>query len=44
MATSLIAVAIGLVIGTLTHPGSGTGLTASDGKARPSTSAPGWTS
>jgi len=30
MATSLIAVAIGLVIGLLTHPGSGTGLSAKD--------------
>lgn len=30
MATSLIAVAIGLVIGLLTHPGSGTGLSGSD--------------
>ena len=30
MATSLIAVAIGLVIGLLTDPGSGTGLTADD--------------
>ncbi|MFD7922913.1 dicarboxylate/amino acid:cation symporter [Streptomyces sp. NPDC059740] len=33
MATSLIAVAIGLVIGSVTHPGAGTGLTAQDGKA-----------
>ncbi|MFF2650840.1 dicarboxylate/amino acid:cation symporter [Streptomyces sp. NPDC058045] len=31
MATSLIAVAIGLAIGLLTNPGSGTGLTAKDG-------------
>ncbi|SCK56012.1 Na+/H+-dicarboxylate symporter [Streptomyces sp. WMMB 714] len=30
MATSLIAVAIGLAIGLLTHPGSGTGLSAGD--------------
>ncbi|MGH3313233.1 MAG: dicarboxylate/amino acid:cation symporter [Streptomyces sp.] len=30
MATSLIAVAIGLAIGLLTHPGSGTGLSAKD--------------
>ncbi|MFG2224342.1 dicarboxylate/amino acid:cation symporter [Streptomyces sp. NPDC048644] len=33
MATSLIAVAIGLVIGLLTNPGAGTGLTPKDGKA-----------
>ncbi|WP_372463839.1 dicarboxylate/amino acid:cation symporter [Streptomyces pinistramenti] len=33
MATSLIAVAIGLAIGLLTNPGSGTGLTPKDGKA-----------
>lgn len=32
MITSLIAVAIGLVIGLLTNPGAGTGLTAADGK------------
>ncbi|MGD3110575.1 dicarboxylate/amino acid:cation symporter [Streptomyces sp. YGL11-2] len=32
MATSLIAVAIGLAIGLLTHPGAGTGLTPKDGK------------
>ncbi|MEU9503324.1 dicarboxylate/amino acid:cation symporter [Streptomyces sp. NPDC048196] len=32
MATSLIAVAIGLAIGLLTHPGAGTGLTPEDGK------------
>lgn len=32
MITSLIAVAIGLAIGLLTNPGSGTGLTAADGK------------
>jgi Na+/H+-dicarboxylate symporter len=32
MITSLIAVAIGLVIGLITNPGSGTGLTAADGK------------
>jgi Na+/H+-dicarboxylate symporter len=31
MATSLIAVAIGLAIGLLTNPGAGTGLTAQDG-------------
>ncbi|MGW7351850.1 dicarboxylate/amino acid:cation symporter [Streptomyces sp. NPDC054784] len=31
MVTSLIAVAIGLAIGLLTNPGSGTGLSASDG-------------
>ncbi|MEV4438030.1 dicarboxylate/amino acid:cation symporter [Streptomyces sp. NPDC049577] len=31
MITSLIAVVIGLAIGLLTHPGSGTGLTAADG-------------
>lgn len=31
MATSLIAVAIGLAIGLLTNPGAGTGLTAKDG-------------
>ncbi len=31
MATSLIAVVIGLAIGLITHPGSGTGLTAADG-------------
>lgn len=30
MATSLVAVALGLVIGLLTHPGSGTGLSAGD--------------
>ncbi|MER7999469.1 dicarboxylate/amino acid:cation symporter [Streptomyces sp. NPDC095613] len=33
MITSLIAVAIGLAIGLLTHPGAGTGLTPKDGKA-----------
>ncbi|WP_030351346.1 dicarboxylate/amino acid:cation symporter [Streptomyces scopuliridis] len=33
MITSLIAVAIGLAIGLLTNPGSGTGLTPKDGKA-----------
>ncbi|WP_432758418.1 dicarboxylate/amino acid:cation symporter [Streptomyces benahoarensis] len=33
MATSLIAVAIGLAIGLLTHPGAGTGLTPKDGQA-----------
>ncbi|MEU9111937.1 dicarboxylate/amino acid:cation symporter [Streptomyces sp. NPDC048483] len=33
MATSLIAVAIGLAIGLLTNPGAGTGLTPKDGKA-----------
>ncbi|MFK4067653.1 dicarboxylate/amino acid:cation symporter [Streptomyces sp. NPDC029674] len=33
MITSLIAVAIGLTIGLLTNPGSGTGLTPKDGKA-----------
>ncbi|MFD7031983.1 dicarboxylate/amino acid:cation symporter [Streptomyces sp. NPDC059917] len=32
MITSLIAVGIGLAIGLLTNPGSGTGLTAADGK------------
>ncbi|MER7987526.1 dicarboxylate/amino acid:cation symporter [Streptomyces noursei] len=32
MVTSLIAVAIGLAIGLLTHPGAGTGLTPKDGK------------
>ncbi|MEV0368641.1 dicarboxylate/amino acid:cation symporter [Streptomyces sp. NPDC050636] len=32
MVTSLIAVAIGLAIGLLTNPGSGTGLTPKDGK------------
>ncbi|MGG7573051.1 dicarboxylate/amino acid:cation symporter [Streptomyces sirii] len=32
MATSLIAVAIGLAIGLLTNPGAGTGLTPKDGK------------
>ncbi|MER7109245.1 dicarboxylate/amino acid:cation symporter [Streptomyces sp. NPDC000229] len=32
MITSLIAVAIGLVIGLLTNPGAGTGLTPKDGK------------
>ncbi|MFB7914770.1 dicarboxylate/amino acid:cation symporter [Streptomyces sp. NPDC056061] len=32
MITSLIAVAIGLVIGLVTNPGSGTGLTPKDGK------------
>ncbi|WP_433546254.1 dicarboxylate/amino acid:cation symporter [Streptomyces sp. CA-294286] len=32
MITSLIAVAIGLVIGLVTNPGAGTGLTAADGK------------
>ncbi|CCB76151.1 Proton transport protein [Streptantibioticus cattleyicolor NRRL 8057 = DSM 46488] len=31
MATSLIAVVIGLALGLITHPGSGTGLTAADG-------------
>lgn len=33
MITSLIAVAIGLAIGLITNPGSGTGLTPKDGKA-----------
>ncbi|MFJ3139112.1 dicarboxylate/amino acid:cation symporter [Streptomyces sp. NPDC102359] len=33
MVTSLIAVAIGLVIGLVTNPGAGTGLTPADGKA-----------
>ncbi|MGW1835710.1 dicarboxylate/amino acid:cation symporter [Streptomyces sp. NPDC002067] len=33
MVTSLIAVAIGLAIGLLTHPGAGTGLTPKDGQA-----------
>ncbi|MFJ6696188.1 dicarboxylate/amino acid:cation symporter [Streptomyces sp. NPDC091272] len=32
MITSLIAVAIGIVIGLVTNPGAGTGLTAADGK------------
>lgn len=32
MITSLIAVAIGLAIGLITNPGSGTGLTPKDGK------------
>ncbi|MCF3176190.1 dicarboxylate/amino acid:cation symporter [Streptomyces sioyaensis] len=32
MVTSLIAVAIGLAIGLLTHPGAGTGLSPKDGK------------
>ncbi|NED93579.1 dicarboxylate/amino acid:cation symporter, partial [Streptomyces sp. SID11233] len=32
MITSLIAVAIGLVIGLVTNPGSGTGLTPADGE------------
>ncbi|CAL9525185.1 Proton_glutamate-aspartate symporter [Streptomyces sp. enrichment culture] len=36
MVTSLIAVAIGLVIGLVTHPGSGTGLSAKDA-AKPET-------
>ncbi|MCX3061272.1 dicarboxylate/amino acid:cation symporter [Streptomyces beihaiensis] len=36
MITSLIAVSIGLVIGLLTHPGAGTGLTPKDG-AKPQT-------
>ncbi|MEU3187157.1 dicarboxylate/amino acid:cation symporter [Streptomyces sp. NPDC006923] len=33
MITSLIAVAVGLVIGLITNPGAGTGLTPKDGKA-----------
>jgi Na+/H+-dicarboxylate symporter len=37
MATSLIAVTIGLVIGLLTHPGSDTGLTAANGSKPPHT-------
>ncbi|MET7637122.1 dicarboxylate/amino acid:cation symporter [Streptomyces sp. NPDC005438] len=40
MVTSLIAVAIGLAVGLLTHPGSGTGLSAADG-AKPESSG-GW--
>ena len=44
MATSLIAVAIGLVIGLLTNPGSGTGLTADRTRRSRRRQGPGWTS
>ncbi len=44
MITSLIAVAIGLAIGLITNPGSGTGLTPEGRQAPPSTPAPGSTS
>lgn len=43
MATSLIAVAIGLAIGLLTNPGAGTGLTPRTASS-PTTRAPGSTS
>lgn len=43
MITSLIAVAIGIAIGLITNPGSGTGLTPKDGAA-PEGAGSGWTS
>ncbi|GDY55561.1 hypothetical protein SVIO_061840 [Streptomyces violaceusniger] len=43
MATSLIAVAIGLAIGLVTNPGAGTDLTPRTAPSR-TTRAPGWTS